>query len=184
MESNTSLTTVFSLAASLVGLVLAQVSGTTQQVDRDVPQKAVVVLSSTRGNEVGGQLILTATASGVRIQGEVAGLEPGKHGFHIHEFGDLRDAEGKSAGDHFNPTNARHGSPDDAEHHAGDLGNIEANGQGVAEVDMQSDDIQLHFVIGRALVVHAGEDDFTSQPSGDAGGRVALGVIGIAKSDN
>lgn len=180
MESNTALSTAFSVAAGLLSLILAQVSGDTGDVDVQVPEQGVVVLSSTQGNEVGGEILFTQTDSGLRIQGTVAGLEPGKHGFHIHEFGDLRHPEGLSAGDHFNPNNTQHGAPDSQEHHAGDLGNIEADDQGIAEVDMVVEDLQLHFIVGRSLVVHGGADDLTSQPAGDAGPRVALGVVGLA----
>jgi Cu-Zn family superoxide dismutase len=75
-------------------------------------------------------------------------------------------------------------TPDDAEHHAGDLGNIRANQDGVAKVDIQAPWLKLHYVIGRSIVVHQGEDDLESQPSGDAGARVAAGVVGIAESDS
>lgn len=148
------------------------------------PKMAVAILRPTKGNDVSGTITLTQEEDGVRIKGEVRKLKPGKHGFHIHQYGDLRDPEGKSAGGHFNPANVPHGGPDDAKHHAGDFGNIEANEDGVAQVDIKADWLKVHFVIGRAFVVHAGADDLKSQPSGDAGGRVALGVIGIAQSSS
>jgi superoxide dismutase, Cu-Zn family len=149
----------------------------------DVPMTGVVVLQPTRGQEVRGTLRLVQQSSGLRIIGRIEGLTPGKHGFHVHEFGDLSDPEGKSAGGHFNPDNRKHGGPDDAERHAGDLGNIEADGQGVAMVDVQGRGLKLHFVLGRAVVVHSKADDLKSQPSGDAGDRVAVGVIGIAQQE-
>ena len=147
----------------------------------EVPQEAVAVLASTQGQQVRGVLLFQQKEDGVRVTGEVTGLTPGKHGFHIHEFGDLRDPEGKSAGDHFNPDGHKHGGPEDGERHAGDLGNITADARGVARVDKLAKDLKLHFVIGRSIVVHGGEDDLESQPSGDAGPRVALGVIGFAE---
>lgn len=190
MESNRLTSAGLSVALGLLGLAapmqLSELNAqrNEQQARVETPTDAVVVLSATEGNDVDGVLTLTARGESVRIRGRVSGLEPGKHGFHIHEYGDLRDPQGKSAGGHFNPTDARHGAPDDEQRHAGDLGNIEANEDGIANVDMTSEGLQLHFVIGRALVVHGGEDDFESQPSGDAGARVALGVIGIAEVES
>jgi Cu-Zn family superoxide dismutase len=133
--------------------------------DHDLPTKAIAVLLPTEGSK------------------EVGGLTPGKHGFHIHEFGDVSSPDGASAGGHYNPDGHMHGGPDSQERHAGDFGNIEANQEGVATVNIDAKDLKLHFVIGRSFVVHAKADDLKSQPSGDAGGRVAVGVIGIAKGD-
>jgi len=149
--------------------------------DAELPQEAVVVLMPTHGNDVHGTLVLKQQDGHVHVTGEVTGLTPGEHGFHIHEFGDLRDPQGKSAGGHYNPHGTMHGGPDDNDRHPGDLGNIEANAQGVAEVDKQAKGLMLHFVLGRSFVVHAGKDDLKSQPSGDAGPRVAVGVVGLAE---
>jgi Cu-Zn family superoxide dismutase len=144
-----------------------------------MPKKAVAVLIPTEGSKVGGVLTLVATDKGVHVTGKVTGLTPGDHGFHIHEFGDLSSADGTAAGGHYNPDGHMHGGPDSKEKHAGDLGNIKANNDGVAMVDVKTD-AKLHFIIGRAFVVHAKADDLKTQPTGDAGGRVALGLIGIA----
>lgn len=146
----------------------------------ELPTRGVAVLRPTEGNDVEGVILFEQRGSALHLSGKVTNLEPGLHGFHIHEYGDLRDSQGLSAGDHFNPEGERHGGPDDPAHHAGDLGNIEAGEDGVATIDVEAPWLKLHFVVGRALVVHEGRDDFTSQPSGDAGARVALGVIGIA----
>lgn len=173
------------LALSTVGLIiglngdqLAEDGKTKKHVS--VPERGVAVLRPTRGNKVRGAVILTQMKDGVRFRGRVRGLKPGLHGFHIHQYGDLRSPDGKAAGGHFAPKGHKHGGPDDAEHHAGDLGNIEANSQGVAQIDKFAKGLKLHFVVGRSIVVHAGKDDLKSQPSGDAGPRVALGVIGFA----
>ncbi|MEQ8848312.1 superoxide dismutase family protein [Botrimarina sp.] len=147
----------------------------------DMPKAGVAVLHSKAKDGVDGTIHFEQTDQGLRITGKVKGLEPGKHGFHIHEYGDLSDPEAKSAGGHYNPDDSQHGGPDMADHHAGDLGNIEAGQDGVANVDMTAPWLKLHFVVGRAMVVHGGEDDLQSQPSGDAGPRVAAGVIGVAK---
>lgn len=180
------------IALSLVGATIALAQTQNRQrpdLDRSdegisIPQEAVAVLSPTKGNDIQGTLILRQVGETLHVTGEVTGLEPGEHGFHIHEFGDLRDPEGKSAGGHFNPDGVPHGDPDDPRHHAGDLGNITADERGVARIDKEADAVKLHFVIGRAIVVHGEADDFTSQPSGDAGPRVALGVIGFANVEH
>lgn len=148
-----------------------------------LPTRGVAVLHPSEGSKVRGVILLDQHNDGLHIHGKVVGLTPGKHGFHIHEFGDLRDPKGESAGGHFDPHGHKHGGPGSEEHHAGDLGNIEANAEGVAEVNIKAPWLKLHFVIGRPMVVHGDPDDLTSQPSGAAGPRVALGVIGIAKSD-
>jgi len=148
------------------------------------PQEAVAFVTPTQGNNAQGVIMLRQDDGVVHITGEIRGLSPGEHGFHIHEYGDLRAADGSSAGGHYDPRGHKHGGPDDHKHHAGDLGNIEANDKGVAIVNKKSKDFKLHFVIGRAVVVHGGADDFTSQPSGDAGPRVGLGVIGFANVDD
>ncbi|QDU81193.1 Superoxide dismutase [Cu-Zn] precursor [Polystyrenella longa] len=148
-----------------------------------VPKKAVAVLFPTQGNDVTGVITLEQKEDGVLLKGKVINLTPGKHGFHIHEYGDLRSKDGKSAGGHYSPEGHRHGSPDDKEHHAGDFGNIDANDEGTATIEVTAKDQKLHMLLGRAIVVHGGADDLKSQPSGNAGPRVSLGVIGLANSE-
>ncbi|KAA5543270.1 superoxide dismutase family protein [Roseiconus nitratireducens] len=141
---------------------------------------AVANLEPIGDSGVKGTVTFTAVDGGVKVTGEVTGLEPGKHGFHVHEKGDLSDKEtGKSAGGHFNPTDQPHGKPSDEKRHVGDLGNIEANEDGVATIEMTDEVISLSgddAIVGKSLMIHAGEDKFT-QPTGDAGARVAFGVI-------
>lgn len=172
------------IAFSVVGLAVgvAQKSDDKHSEKVDVPKMAVAVVKPTRGNKVRGVVRLTQTEKGVRLQGRVRNLTPGKHGFHIHEFGDLRSPDGTAAGGHFNPDGHDHGGLEDDERHAGDLGNITADANGVAQIDVVAKDLKLHFVIGRSIVVHGKADDLKSQPSGDAGPRVALGVIGFAQA--
>ena len=141
----------------------------------------VCVLAPTKGNTVTGTLTLTQKGKGVVIAGEVKGLTPGDHGFHIHMFGDLRDESGASAGGHYNPDGHEHGGPHSPNHHAGDLGNIKAGADGVAKVEVEAKGVELHHILGRSLVVHAKADDLKSQPAGDSGPRVAVGVIGLAE---
>ena len=146
--------------------------------------KAVAVIYPTKGNNVTGNITFTTQQDGVRIVADVDGLKPGKHGFHIHEYGDCSAHDGTSAGGHFNPTNQKHGCPDNPEHHVGDLGNIEADNNGHAHLDVVNKDVKFsgkNNIIGRAIIVHADPDDCVSQPVGNAGARVGCGVIGIAK---
>ena len=153
----------------------------------------VVVANCTLvGDKVKGSISFTQAAEGgpVTVTGTVTGLEPGLHGFHVHQFGDISQGC-VSTGGHFNPHGKNHGGPKDEERHVGDLGNIEAGANGEAKVDIEDSFISLigpNTIIGRAIVVHAGEDDLgkgghdDSLTTGHAGGRVACGVIGSAKA--
>ncbi len=141
---------------------------------------AVSNLKATTGNAVIGSVSLVKTANGVHIFAQLAGLMRGDHGFHIHEKGDCSSGDGKSAGGHFNPHKATHGGPDSATRHVGDLGNIVAGKDGKASYDRVDTLVTFkgtNNIIGRSIIVHAGTDDLTSQPTGDAGARVACGVI-------
>ncbi|XP_050596020.1 superoxide dismutase [Cu-Zn] [Bombus affinis] len=148
--------------------------------------KAVCVLQG----EVKGTLYFeqSDSSSPVKVTGQVTGLKQGLHGFHIHEFGDNTNGC-TSAGPHFNPLKKDHGGPDAEVRHVGDLGNVEANANGVANVNITDKVIQLqgpHNIIGRTLVVHADPDDLgkggveLSKTTGNAGARLACGVVGIA----
>jgi Cu-Zn family superoxide dismutase len=117
------------------------------------------------------------------VYAEVSGLTPGRHGFHIHEYGDASIADGTAAGAHFNPGNKMHGGPDSPERHVGDLGNIEADRSGNAKYNRLDKRISLtgrNSIIGRSIVIKEAQDDFKTQPGGAAGARVAIGVIGIS----
>jgi Cu-Zn family superoxide dismutase len=146
--------------------------------------RAVAELHGTKGNNVKGTVSFTKEENGITIVADIESLTPGKHGFHIHEYGDCTADDGTSAGGHFNPENVKHGAPTDSVRHVGDLGNITADKDGNAHLEWTDPLLSFtgsHSIIGRAVVVHGGEDDLTSQPSGNAGPRVACGVIGIAK---
>ena len=148
--------------------------------DATTAPTAVADLSPTAGNTVRGTVTFTPEAGGVRIIAELAGLTPGEHGFHIHETGDCSALDAASAGDHFNPAGAAHGAPDAPVRHVGDLGNVTADASGNARYDRVDARLSLegeHSVVGRAIVVHTGADDLTSQPAGNAGSRAACGVI-------
>lgn len=150
---------------------------------KDAPiSKAVAILLTTRGNKVEGRVTFTQTENGMQVKGVISGLTPGEHGFHVHEFG-VWSPDGKAAGSHFNPTAQKHGEREASKRHVGDLGNIKANENGNAVIDFVDPSLTFHgpnSIIGRGLVVHEKPDDY-SQPVGNAGDRVAVGVIGVAQ---
>lgn len=168
-------------------VLLASLLGATVQAEdhpkADAIKEAVAVIAPTKasGSSTAGVITLKQEHGYVHVTGEVTGLTPGKHGFHIHMFGDLRSADGMSVGGHYNPGGHKHGGPEDKERHIGDLGNITADDQGVAKVDVKAEKADLHMLVGRSVVVHGKADDLKSQPAGDAGPRVGIGVIGLAE---
>jgi Cu-Zn family superoxide dismutase len=146
------------------------------------PASLTCDLEALGDSSVSGKLTFTAVEGGVRLEGEITGLEPNsKHGFHVHEKGDCSSPDGKSAGGHFNPAGVDHGALDGTPSHAGDLGNVEADASGVAEVAKLKRGLSLTdgatALLGRGVILHAEEDDLTSQPTGAAGARIACGVI-------
>jgi Cu-Zn family superoxide dismutase len=147
-------------------------------------KKAIAVLQPTKGNAVHGTVTFEVVENGVHVVADISSLAPGKHGFHVHEFGDCSSDDGSSAGGHFNPATESHGGPSAEMRHAGDMGNIEADKDGHAMLDYVDRVMTLsgeRSIIGHAVIVHEKEDDLKTQPTGNAGARVACGVIGIAK---
>lgn len=146
---------------------------------------AICMLYSTEGNSVSGTVTFEKIENGMKVLVDVHGLTPGKHGFHIHEFGDCSSKDAASAGGHFNPAMVSHGGPMDQMRHEGDMGNIVADQSGNAK--MEYTDPKMTFegsnsIIGRSIIVHASEDDLKTQPTGNSGARIACGVIGVAKN--
>jgi Cu-Zn family superoxide dismutase len=147
--------------------------------------KAVAALGPLGSSGVSGTVTFTKVEGGVKVAAKVAGLKEGQHGFHVHEFGDCSAADGSSAGGHFNPTAEPHAGPHDAHRHTGDMGNLTAGADGVATVeyvDSRASFYGPNSILGRGVIVHASPDDFKTQPTGNAGGRLACGVIGVAKA--
>ena len=147
-------------------------------------KRAIAVITSTKGNSVHGVVTFEEVDKGVRVVAHLAGLAPGKHGFHIHEFGDINSEDGSSAGGHFNPMGMPHSMPMNDKRHAGDMGNIEADGNSSAHLDYIDPVMKLngeYSIIGHAVIIHEKADDFKTQPTGNAGSRIGYGVIGIAK---
>jgi Cu-Zn family superoxide dismutase len=181
------------LAILCTAAVAALAACAPAQVERDTPPagapaaaRATANLAPASASLVSGTLTLTTMGDGVHVGGEIGGLPAGAHGFHVHERGDCSAADASSAGGHFNPTNMPHGRSGPKPHHLGDSDNIFANANRVATVDAHLHDVTLgtglpNDIAGRAIIVHADADDYTSQPSGDAGARVACGVITVIR---
>jgi superoxide dismutase, Cu-Zn family len=162
--------------------LFAQMDHMTNEIS--MVKRAIAVVTATKGNTVRGVVTFEEGEKGVHVVVNLAGLKPGKHGFHIHEFGDISSDDGSSAGGHFNPTGMPHSMPMSVKRHAGDMGNIVADEQGNAHLDYTDSEMKLNgknSIIGHAVIVHEKEDDFKTQPTGNAGARVANGVIGISK---
>ncbi len=149
-------------------------------------EMAVAELQPTEGNEVTGRVTFTPQGGAMQVVADIQNLSEGTHGFHIHENGTCAPGEdgtpGGAAGGHFNPNDDPHGAPTDppGEHHTGDMGNIMADASGTARVDTSFAFLSLEgdtSIVNKAVIVHSGRDDLTSQPSGDAGDRLACGVV-------
>jgi Cu-Zn family superoxide dismutase len=148
------------------------------------PSCAIAVLVPGNASGVSGTVTFTKVEGGVQVVADVKGLIPGKHGFHVHQYGDLSKADLTSTGGHFNPAGHDHAAPSETMRHAGDLGNLTADASGHATADFIDTGLELsgaNSIVGRAVIIHAAEDDLKTQPTGNAGGRVAGGVIAIAK---
>ncbi len=183
-----------SLAIAFSSLALAALAGCTSapppKPQTAAPQhrlqRAIANMAPVSGTLVSGKLLVFAVDGGVRIEGELGGLgRNATHAIHIHERGDCTAADGSSAGGHFNPAATAHGRVGHGAHHAGDMDNIVADARGVAKVNVRADGVTLgsgaaNDILGRAIIVHAGVDDYVSQPTGNAGARAACGVIDIA----
>ena len=148
-------------------------------------ESGVAEIRGTAENSlVSGKVLFQDTSEGLKVTAQVQNVSPGKHGFHIHEFGDCSSPDAMSAGGHFNPKHMPHGAPGSSQHHAGDLGNITADAAGKVHYELVSHSLSFKgagSILGRSMVVHADQDDLHSQPVGNAGARLACGVIGVAK---
>ena len=171
------------LAAGL-GAQAASAAPAPAEKKKAATSRAVAVLHPTAGNRAEGTVKFQAVGGGVKVTASLKGLDAGPHGFHVHEFGDCSAPDGLSAGGHFNPAGNPHGGPPDPKRHAGDLGNIEAKADGTAMLEWTDPSMRLDGpkgVIGHAVIVHAKADDLKTQPTGDAGGRLACGVIEVTR---
>jgi Cu-Zn family superoxide dismutase len=146
----------------------------------DQPLRASAGLQATKGNKTVGEVTFEQVGDKVRVVAQVINLKPDQeHGFHIHEVGDCSSGDGMSAKGHFNPFGKPHGRG--PERHAGDLPALKADKQGRAKLTVDLDIVTLSAgpanIVGRAVIVHAQPDDYTTQPTGNAGARLACGVI-------
>ncbi len=145
---------------------------------------AALIKGTSEGSGISGTVSFEDTKKGLKIAARLSGVPAGEHGFHVHEFGSCEDG-GKAAGSHYNPLSSIHGhAVKDGlkKAHAGDLGNIAVGADGKAFLDMVLPKVSLtggrHSVAGRAVILHEKADDF-GQPVGNAGGRIACGVVVI-----
>ncbi len=143
---------------------------------------ATAQLQATRGNTTTGEVRFVQQGDRVLVSGEVRGLKPNaEHGFHVHEKGDCSSGDGMSTGGHFNPGGHRHGAHARGEHHVGDLPSLKADAAGVARFSFESTSVAVgsgsNDIVGRGLIVHRDPDDYTTQPTGNAGPRLACAVI-------
>ncbi len=172
------------IVAAGIQFLLAQKKSAMHMHNMQMVKHAIAVIVPTKGNSVQGIVTFEETGKGVHVIANLTGLKPGNHGFHIHEYGDISSEDGSAAGGHFNPMGMPHSKPTSEKRHEGDMGNIEAGTDGAAHLDYFDMVMKLdgpHSIIGHAVIVHEKEDDFTTQPTGNAGARVGQGVIGIAK---
>lgn len=180
------------LAAATAGCKKSSTTAPTTPHDEmahDMPappeaKHATATIAAASGSSVSGTIELVEVAGGVTLTAKLAGLTPGEHGFHIHEKGDCSAPDATSAGGHWNPEKHAHGAPDAAEHHMGDAGNLTAGADGTVDQTITLHGASLgdgeDSAIGKGFIIHEKVDDFTTQPTGNAGARVGCGVITAA----
>jgi Cu-Zn family superoxide dismutase len=170
----------FRTAAAIFGLLLLLICGCGGE---PAPEKAKATLVNSQGQKV-GEAQLEETSGGVKIILKVENLPPGVHAFHIHEKGDCHGPDFMTAGGHFNPFGKKHGLKNPEGPHAGDLPNLVVGADGketletiATQVTLKPGKNSLFHPGGTSLVIHAGPDDYLTDPAGNAGARIACGVI-------
>jgi len=165
------------LAAALAAASLVVTACATTPFDSAV---AIAKLEPTKGSTTTGTVTFAQRMSRVVVTADVRGLTPGEHGFHMHEKGDCSSGDGMSTGGHWNPDATPHG-PQSGAHHAGDMPSLVADAGGNAKATFSLDGVTVaagpKSVVGRGLIVHKDPDDYATQPTGNAGARIACGVI-------
>lgn len=185
---------IFGIKASLLLLIsisLALTSCERVQNQVGVPstpsaKQAIATIGPASDSSVAGMAVFTQNGDQITLTIEIQNASPGIHAVHIHEKGDCSSPDGKSAGGHWNPTGVAHGKWGEGEFHLGDIGNITVGEDGTGSIDLTTDLWEIGTgsdvdVVGRGIIVHAGADDFTSQPSGAAGARIGCGAIALAE---
>ena len=148
-------------------------------------QQAIAIIGPASGSALAGTAIFTQNGDTITLAIEVQNVSPGLHAVHIHETGDCSAPDATSAGGHWNPTNVAHGKWGEGEFHLGDIGNITVGEDGTGTIELTTDLWEMGTgsdldIVGTGIIVHAGADDFTSQPSGAAGARIGCGAVQLA----
>ena len=171
------------LLASAIALTACQTTPNKQDLPAEIQPALKAQIQTVDVSKAHlGKMYLRPVQGGVQVFGKLTGLNPGStYAIHIHENGTCA-SKGKDAGGHFNPLNKQHAHPSTPESHAGDLPNLTADANGVASINFVREDISVdprvaNTVYNRAFIIHAGADDYVSQPAGNAGDRMACGVI-------
>jgi Cu-Zn family superoxide dismutase len=167
-------------------LPIALLSALPFSVQAEELRNAQAMLLPLGDSTVGGLIkFKEVKEGGVQIIGQVTGLKKSSnHGFHIHEFGDCTTVDGTSAGGHFKVGDSHHGAPNSLQKHVGDLGNIKSDVAGMSIINTADKGLSMsgaNSILGRGVIIHAGEDDLKTDPAGNSGARIACGVIGLVK---
>ena len=179
-----SLLLLISISLTLVGC--DRIANQTGVLSTTSTEQAIATIGSASGSNVTGMAVFTQNGDYITLTIEIQNVSPGVHAVHIHESGDCSSGDGKSAGGHWNPTDVAHGKWGEGEFHLGDLGNITVGEDGRGGFELTTDLWEIGTgsdvdVVGKGIIVHADADDFTSQPSGNAGARIGCGVIVLAE---
>lgn len=145
-------------------------------------RRAVAYIDPLGDSGVDGTAMFVLEKGQITLQLDVSGMPPGPHAVHLHEHGDCSAPDGSSAGAHWNPSDHAHGRWGEGAHHLGDIGNVEIDADGTGSYSMTTDRWELGTgsaidIIGRSVIIHAAPDDFATQPTGAAGGRIGCGVV-------
>jgi Cu-Zn family superoxide dismutase len=170
-----------------VSIVLASCDGSKKKETASTPSKqATAAIGSASGSEVTGTAVFKQSGDTIVLTVDIQNAVTGVHAVHIHESGDCSSPDGKSAGGHWNPTDVPHGKWGEGEFHLGDIGNMTVGEDGTGKIELTTDQWEMgtgsiRDIVGKGIIVHAGVDDFTSQPSGAAGARIGCGAIVLAE---
>ena len=170
------------ISVSLVSCAVMQKMGISSKPSK----QAMATIGSASGSNLSGIAVFTQNGDTITLVVEIENAAPGVHAVHIHEKGDCSAPDGTSAGGHWNPTNVAHGAWGVGEFHLGDIGNVTVSEDGTGRIALTTDLWEIGTgsdvdIVGRGIIVHADPDDFTSQPTGNAGARIGCGAIELAE---
>jgi Cu-Zn family superoxide dismutase len=177
------LAAAIALALTVAACATGKTDTTPSAPSAAAASKATVTLQPTKGSGVHGTATFTQHGDNLTVNARIAGLTPGaEHGFHLHEKGNCSSGDGMSAGGHFNPMSKPHGDARSGpEHHAGDMPTLKADANGIANVTFDVPGLAVGSgaadIVGKGVIVHRDADDYKSQPAGNAGPRLACGVV-------